>query len=72
MDVFQKPFTVVPFQVADETFFTPYKVIGNLEGRTRRPLIVVHGGPSLSSDYLFPIADLADSGVPVIFYDQLG
>lgn len=35
------------------------------------PLLVVHGGPGSGSDYLEPLADLADDR-PIVFYDQLG
>ena len=34
------------------------------------PLVVVHGGPQVPSDYLFDLAGLEDRAV--IFYDQLG
>lgn len=33
-------------------------------------LIVIHGGPGMSHNYLYPLVDLADER-PVIFYDQL-
>jgi len=36
----------------------------------KTPLLVVHGGPGMSHDYLRPLADLADER-PVVFYDQL-
>lgn len=56
-----------------ETFHTYYKVFGKLEGRIRDPLVVLHGGPGLVHDYLFPFVDLADEyEIPVILYDQLG
>jgi len=35
------------------------------------PLVVVHGGPGFTHDYLEPLAALADER-PVVFYDQLG
>ncbi len=35
------------------------------------PLLVVHGGPGATHDYLEPLAALADER-PVVFYDQLG
>jgi pimeloyl-ACP methyl ester carboxylesterase len=37
-----------------------------------RPLIALHGGPGLPSDYLAPLAGLAREGTPVVLYDQLG
>lgn len=40
-------------------------------GQPGLPLLVVHGGPGASHDYLEPLAALADAR-PVILYDQLG
>ncbi len=46
-----------------------YKIYGiEKEGE---PLLVIHGGPGASHDYLLPLAGLATRR-PVIFYDQLG
>ena len=51
---------------------TWYRLIGNLRS-SKRPLIVLHGGPGCSSDYLFVYANItALHGIPVIIYDQLG
>ena len=36
------------------------------------PLVVVHGGPGCSHDYLVNVAAVGESGRPVIHYDQLG
>lgn len=63
----------IPFIVESNTYQTWYKVFGNLRNRTFPPLIVLHGGPGLSHDYLLPISDIAQSSSrPVIFYDQIG
>ena len=35
------------------------------------PLVVLHGGPQVPSDYLFALARLSDERA-VVFYDQLG
>ncbi len=35
-------------------------------------LLVLHGGPGLPHDYLSDLAQLADGGRTVVFYDQLG
>ena len=64
-----------PFAVpaAGKACTTWYRVVGDLaSGRT--PLVVVHGGPGLSYDYMAPLADLASPpwNIPVVFYDQLG
>lgn len=36
------------------------------------PLIVVHGGPGMTWDYLEGFDALAQEGVPIAYYDQLG
>jgi L-proline amide hydrolase len=36
------------------------------------PLVVLHGGPGATHDYLTPIAELSKSGRPVVLYDQIG
>ena len=46
-----------------------YKIAGAEKGGT--PLILIHGGPGATHDYLEPLNALSDER-PVIFYDQLG
>jgi proline-specific peptidase len=65
------PEGTVPFIVGDDAFSTWYKLVGELTS-SKRPLVVLHGGPGLTHDYLIPIADLAAAGRPVILYDQIG
>ncbi|MEV5098283.1 proline iminopeptidase-family hydrolase [Streptomyces rochei] len=50
---------------------TWYRVTGDL-GSGRPALVVVHGGPGSTHDYLLRIAELAEDGWPVVHYDQLG
>src|SRR6266536_1869835 len=51
-----------------QDFRTWYRVIGaDAEGI---PLVVCHGGPGMTHDYLTSLAEL--SGRPIVFYDQLG
>ena len=38
----------------------------------RAPLVVLHGGPGATHDYLTPLAELSDTGRAVVLYDQLG
>ncbi|MBD3298890.1 MAG: proline iminopeptidase-family hydrolase, partial [candidate division Zixibacteria bacterium] len=45
-----------------------YRVVGS---SAATPLLVLHGGPGIPSDYLFSLSDLAGDR-PVVFYDQLG
>lgn len=35
-------------------------------------VVVLHGGPGGTHDYLIPFADLARAGARVVFYDQIG
>ena len=55
---------------------TWYLVAGDLDaaraGTGPAPLVTLHGGPGASHDYLLSLADLADDGRAVIFYDQTG
>ena len=36
------------------------------------PLIILHGGPGGCDERYEPLEELADQGIPLIFYDQLG
>jgi proline iminopeptidase len=38
----------------------------------RGTVLVLHGGPGSTQEYLSPLADLAGAGYEVVFYDQLG
>ncbi|MBT2297952.1 proline iminopeptidase-family hydrolase [Pseudomonas fluorescens] len=50
---------------------TWYRITGELtNGYT--PLLVLHGGPGCTHDYVDAFKDVANSGYPVIHYDQLG
>lgn len=46
-----------------------YGLCGDRSG-TKTPLIIIHGGPGMSHDYLYPLRRLADDRA-VVFYDQL-
>ena len=50
---------------------TWYRVTGDLSS-PMTPLVVIHGGPGCTHDYVLAIAELARSGRPVIHYDQVG
>ena len=60
----------VPFR----GFRTWYRIVGDLAqpGLVKLPLLVLHGGPGESHDYLEPLEELANTGRTIIFYDQLG
>lgn len=50
---------------------TWYRVTGDLSSDPA-PLVVVHGGPGCTHDYVVSIADVANFGRAVVHYDQLG
>jgi L-proline amide hydrolase len=50
---------------------TWYRITGDLHSGAT-PLVVAHGGPGCSHDYVLALARIADSGRPVVHYDQLG
>jgi L-proline amide hydrolase len=50
---------------------TWYRVTGEL-GQGATPLVVLHGGPGATHDYVSSLAHLVDSGRAVVHYDQLG
>ena len=58
------------FHNGDETAETWYRIEGDLGGGPA-PLVVLHGGPGASHDYLLSLADLAAKRA-VVFYDQIG
>jgi L-proline amide hydrolase len=50
---------------------TWYRISGELE-RGRLPLVIAHGGPGCTHDYVDSFKDLATAGRAVVHYDQLG
>lgn len=64
----------IPFEVpeAGKPCATHYWISGDLKsGET--PLVVAHGGPGGTHDYLVNLAQLTDQrGIPIVFYDQIG
>lgn len=50
---------------------TWFRVTGDLKSG-RLPLIVAHGGPGCTHDYVDSFKELADTGRAVVHYDQLG
>lgn len=50
---------------------TWYKVVGDL-GSGLTPLVIAHGGPGCTHDYVDAYKALAQTGRAVVFYDQLG
>jgi L-proline amide hydrolase len=50
---------------------TWYRVTGEVGGELPA-VVVVHGGPGSTHDYLLSLSALAEHGFPVVHYDQLG
>lgn len=50
---------------------TWYRIIGDLDS-AKLPLVVAHGGPGCTHDYVDSFRDLAADGRAVIHYDQIG
>jgi L-proline amide hydrolase len=50
---------------------TWYKVTGRLDS-AKAPLVVLHGGPGCTHDYVDSFKELAATGRAVVHYDQLG
>jgi L-proline amide hydrolase len=52
---------------------TWYRVVGDIDAAQRAPVIICHGGPGATHDYVAPIAEqLHRSGRASVLYDQLG
>src|SRR5262249_52330325 len=65
--------TVAEGHMEWETHTTWYRVVGTLDpGSELAPVVLAHGGPGASHDYIEPIAELARSGRACILYDQVG
>ncbi|KAF4618825.1 hypothetical protein D9613_010081 [Agrocybe pediades] len=61
------------FVVAGKTYKTWYRVHGDIHSTDRTPLLVIHGGPGMTHDYMLPNLKLYENhSIPVIFYDQIG
>ena len=61
----------VPFAVDGQEHATWYRVDGDVASGVP-PLVVLHGGPGASHDYLLALTALARDGRAVVLYDQLG
>eukprot|EP00741_Cyanophora_paradoxa_P007078 tig00001086_g6849.t1 len=49
-----------------------YRIEGSEDGFGKAPILCMHGGPGVPSDYLFPLGEMAKRGRRVVFFDQLG
>jgi pimeloyl-ACP methyl ester carboxylesterase len=55
-------------------FKTWYRIVGDLNNPApgKFPVLLLHGGPGAPHDYIESLEALAETGRPVIFYDQIG
>jgi len=51
---------------------TWYRSVGAAATDARLPILILHGGPGATHQYLAPLESLARGGRRVIFYDQIG
>ncbi|GAC1629552.1 MAG: proline iminopeptidase-family hydrolase [Chloroflexota bacterium] len=51
---------------------TWYRVVGEQTSDGKHPILVLHGGPGATHDYLESLEAMTSTGRQVIFYDQLG
>lgn len=52
---------------------TWYRVVGDLGGDSARlPVVICHGGPGITHDYLTSVTELSRSGRACVVYDQVG
>jgi L-proline amide hydrolase len=58
----------VPFR----GYKTWYRVVGVAESEGKLPVVLLHGGPGGTHDYLETLEALADTGRRAVFYDQIG
>ena len=58
------------YKIPYHGYHTRAYVLGDLNKGT--PLIILHGGPGGCVERYEPLEKLADDGIPMIFYDQLG
>lgn len=58
------------YKIPFKNYYTRAYTIGDINKGT--PIIFLHGGPGGSISRYEPFEKLAESGIPLIFYDQLG
>jgi len=64
-----------PFSLNGDVAETWYRIDGDVRADdpdAPAPLVTLHGGPGAAHDYLLVLADLAEDGRAVVFYDQIG
>lgn len=64
-------YTVIEGFSPYQGYQTWYRISGSLSS-PKMPLVVAHGGPGCTHDYVDSLKDIAATGRPVIHYDQIG
>jgi L-proline amide hydrolase len=59
-------------EIAWDGHRTWFRLRGQLGRGGAAPIVLLHGGPGGTHDYLEPLLALGDSGRPVVLYDQIG
>jgi L-proline amide hydrolase len=61
------------FKVAGASYQTYYKVFGSISSSNPTPLVMLHGGPGIPSQYMELFSDLTSAhNIPLVVYDQIG
>jgi L-proline amide hydrolase len=64
--------TTIEGRIPFRGFETWYRIVGEADGAGKLPVLLLHGGPGGTHDYLEPLEQLVATGRRAIFYDQLG
>jgi proline-specific peptidase len=64
--------TTIEGRIPFRGFETWYRIVGEGDGAGKLPVLLLHGGPGGTHDYLEPLEQLVATGRRAIFYDQLG
>jgi proline-specific peptidase len=64
--------TTIEGRIPFRGFQTWYRIVGEADDAGKLPVLLLHGGPGGTHDYLEPLEQLVATGRRAIFYDQLG
>jgi L-proline amide hydrolase len=64
--------TTIEGRIPFRGFETWYRIVGEADDAGKLPVLLLHGGPGGTHDYLEPLEQLVATGRRAIFYDQLG
>jgi len=64
--------TTIEGRIPFRGFQTWFRIVGEADDAGKLPVLLLHGGPGGTHDYLEPLEQLVATGRRAIFYDQLG